>query len=105
VYVVGHPAVADHFYPVQGNALPQQLQIDVAIGVAGKDKLACISTLGNVMGYSDCNYPGETRHASYLNGWIDFFGDSAERVRKLAKLLVRYNKAVARTTSIMQHLE
>ena len=72
-------AVADRFYAVQGNAVPQQIQIDAAIGVAGKDKLACISALGNVMGYSDCDHPGQTRHASYLNNGIDFLSDSAER--------------------------
>jgi hypothetical protein len=59
---------------MQGNALSQQIQIDAAIGVAGKDKLACISALGNVMGYSDCDHPGQTRHASCLIDWSDFFG-------------------------------
>jgi hypothetical protein len=32
------------------------------------------------------------------------FDDNAERAKKLAKLLVRDNKAAAKTTSIMQHL-
>jgi hypothetical protein len=67
VYMIGHQAVADQFYPVQGNALPQQIQIDAAIGVAGKDKLPCIPTLGNVMRYPNRDHPGQTRHASYLN--------------------------------------
>jgi hypothetical protein len=58
--VIGHQAVADQFYPVQGNALPQQIKINPAIGIAGKDKLPSIPTLGNVMRDPDCDHPGQT---------------------------------------------
>ena len=86
VYMVGHQAVADQFYPVQGNALLQKIQIDPAIRVAGKDKLPSIPTLGIVMRYpglggdgrswwgrtvlvgTDETYPNE-RTCSALKGW------------------------------------
>jgi hypothetical protein len=63
MYMIGHQTVADQLYLVQRNALPQQIQIDAAIGVAGKDELPAIPALGNVMRYSDCDHPGQTRHA------------------------------------------
>src|SRR3984885_13803782 len=56
VYMIGHQAVADQFYSVQGNVLLQQIQIDAAVGVAGEDKLPSIPTLGNVMRYPDCDH-------------------------------------------------
>jgi hypothetical protein len=78
--------------------LPQQIQIDAAIGIAGKDKLPCIPTLGNVMRYPNRDHPGQTRYASYLNDGSNFFGDSAQPATNPAKLLVRRNKAPVRTT-------
>jgi hypothetical protein len=92
--MVGHQAVADQVYPVQGNALPQQTQIDFAIGVAGKDELARIPPLGNVVRYPNSDHPGQTRHTPYLMTP----GRSAGLAKNFAQLLLRHNKAATKTT-------
>jgi hypothetical protein len=66
VYMVGHQAVAKQVYTVQGYALQQQIQVDAPIGIAAKDELPCIPPLGNVIRYTDCDHPRQTRHASHL---------------------------------------
>ena len=61
VNMVGHQAVANQFYLVQFHALPQQVEIYLAISFAFQDKTPCVPPLRYVMGQPDGDHTSETR--------------------------------------------
>ena len=61
--MVGHQTIANQQYPVQFQALSQQIQIDAAMGIVVENKPASISALRHVVRKIQTDYASQT---SYL---------------------------------------
>lgn len=75
--VVGHEAVSNQGYPVQSEALDQQIEIDTAMGIAVKDRSSSVAALGDMVGQIETDHARQARHASDLHWPSDIAGQTA----------------------------
>ena len=64
VHMIRHQTIAQHRELVQIGMLTQQLEIDRAIRVVGKNDLAGVAALRNMMGNANRYHPRKSSHMS-----------------------------------------
>ena len=62
MHVVRHEAIAQQRKTVEFGILPEQVNVNDAVGGVGQNYLAGVATLGNMMGNVDDHYARQPRH-------------------------------------------
>jgi hypothetical protein len=61
--VVGHQAIAEKSQGMEFQVLAQQVHVDFAVCLGGKDELTGVAALRYMMGHIDSNDSSQARHA------------------------------------------
>ena len=78
VHMIRHQPATQNGQIMPRSVIPQQIEVNVPLGVGGQDELTGVGTLRNVVRYINADHSGETSHVKKVPKCTEF----AKRVQK-----------------------